>query len=144
MFEHSVEGLSPSGQAISSPPGSFLHVSESVSMRVDCEYPKGQRVKALKVGSTAVMIPPRTDPNIRYRVGMISYLSAGGDGYSAAFGNAGSDPNRNPVQSRKLGGVDSNIVGGYMHATYSSDARPLKEAERIELDNCAVPARPPR
>lgn len=144
MFEHSVEGLSPSGQPISSPSGGFLHVSESVSLRVDCEYPKGQRVKALKVGSTTVPLPPRTDPNIRYRVGMISYLSTGGDGYGPIFGTAGTDPSRNPVQSRKLGGVDSNIVAGYMRTAYSSDAHPLVEAERIQLDNCAQPPRPTR
>ncbi|MFL5350018.1 MAG: 5'-nucleotidase C-terminal domain-containing protein [Hyalangium sp.] len=144
MFEHSVESLSPSGQPISSPPGSFLHVSESISMRVDCEYPRGQRVKALKVGSTVVPLPPRTDPTIRYRVGMISYLINGGDNYGPIFGNAGKDAARNPVQSRKLGGVDSNIVGEYMRTAYSSEAHPLREAQRIQLDNCALPPRPTR
>jgi 5'-nucleotidase/UDP-sugar diphosphatase len=144
MFEHSVEALSPAGQPISSPPGSFLHVSETVTLRVDCEYPRGQRVKALKVGSTTVPLPPRTDPSIRYRVAMTSFLLDGGDGYGTIFGTAGEDAARNPVKSRKLGGVDSNIAGSYMQTAYASEARPLREAQRILLDNCALPPRPSR
>jgi 2',3'-cyclic-nucleotide 2'-phosphodiesterase (5'-nucleotidase family) len=144
MFEHSVGGLLPSGQTIGSPPGGFLHVSESTQLRVDCEYPRGQRVRELKVGGTAVILPPRTDPIVRYRVAMPNFLLNGGDGYGPIFGNAGTNPDRNPVQSRKLQGVDSKIAGAYMKATYPSDARPLVTAERIVFVNCAKPVRPTR
>ena len=142
MFEHAVGDLVPSAQPISSAPGGFLHVSGSTTLRVDCEYPRGQRVKAIKIGSTTVPLPPRTDSTPRYRVAMPSFLITGGDGYGAVFGNAGNNPVRNPVQSRKLGGVDSNIAAGYMRTTYSTEALPLKESPRIILDNCAQPTRP--
>jgi hypothetical protein len=142
MFERSAEELVPAGQPITAPPGAFLHVSESTTVRLDCEYPRGQRVKELKVGNTQVPLPPRTDDSIRYRVAMPSYLSDGGDGYGAIFGGASQDPARNPVQSRKLGGVDNNIVAGYMRTTYANEAHPLLEAQRIIFDNCAQPTRP--
>jgi len=144
MFEHSVGGLLQAGQPIGSPPGAFLHISESTTLRVDCEYPRGQRVRELSVGGTPVPLPPRTDAVARYRVAMPSFLLEGGDGYGPIFGNAGNDPARNPARSQKLGGVDSNIAGAYMKATYPTDARPLKEAERIVFENCAKPARPSR
>jgi 2',3'-cyclic-nucleotide 2'-phosphodiesterase (5'-nucleotidase family) len=144
MFEHSVGGLLPAGQPINSTPGAFLHVSESTSLRVDCEYPRGQRVRELTVGGTLVPLPPRTDNVARYRVAMPSFLLDGGDGYGPIFGNAGNDPARNPVRSQKLGGVDSNIAGAYMKATYPTEARPLREAGRILLENCAKPSRPSR
>jgi 2',3'-cyclic-nucleotide 2'-phosphodiesterase (5'-nucleotidase family) len=144
MFEHSVGTLLPVGQPIISPSGAFLHVSESTTLRVDCEYPRGQRVREVTVNGAPVPLPPRTDNVARYRVAMTSFLLEGGDGYGPIFGNAGNDPARNPVRSQKLGGVDSNIAGAYMKATYPTDARPLKEAGRIVFENCAKPARPSR
>jgi 2',3'-cyclic-nucleotide 2'-phosphodiesterase (5'-nucleotidase family) len=144
MFEHSAGGLTPAGQAIGSPSGAFLHVSDSVRMRVDCEYPRGQRVRELSVDGTPVVLPPRTDPSVRYRVAMPNFLLNGGDGYGPIFGNAGANPDRNPVQSRKFQGVDSKIAGAYMKATYPGDARPLVTAERIVFVNCAKPTRPSR
>jgi 5'-nucleotidase / UDP-sugar diphosphatase len=144
MFEHSVGGLLQAGQPISSPSGAFLHVSDSTTLRVDCEYPRGQRVRELTVAGTPVPLPPRTDNVARYRVAMTSFLLEGGDGYGPIFGNAGKDPARNPVRSQKLQGVDSNIAAAYMKATYSTEAQPLKEAGRIVFENCARPARPSR
>jgi 2',3'-cyclic-nucleotide 2'-phosphodiesterase (5'-nucleotidase family) len=144
MFEHSAGGLTPAGQPLVSPPGAFLHVSESTQMRVDCEYPRGQRIRELSVGGTPVVLPPRGDPIVRYRVAMPSFLLTGGDGYGPIFGNAGTNPDRNPVQSRKFQGVDSKIAAAYMRATYPSDARPLLTAERIVFVNCAKPTRPTR
>jgi 2',3'-cyclic-nucleotide 2'-phosphodiesterase (5'-nucleotidase family) len=144
MFEHSVGSLYQAGQPLSSPAGAFLHVSESTLLRVDCEYPRGQRVRGLSVGGLPVPLPPRTAPEVRYRVAMPSFLLNGGDGYGPIFGNAGTSPDRNPVQTRKLGGVDSQIAGAYMKAAYSTDARPLREAERIVFENCAKPTRPTR
>lgn len=142
MFERSAGLLVPSSQPIANPGGGFLHVSESVTLRVDCEYPVGQRVRELKIGTTTVPLPPRTDPSRQYRVAMPSFLIDGGDGYGAIFGNAGRDPSRNPSQSRKLGGVDSNIAAGYMRTAYASEAAPLREAQRIIFENCAQPTRP--
>jgi 5'-nucleotidase / UDP-sugar diphosphatase len=142
MFERSVSTLVLAGQPITSPSGGFLHVSGSTSLRVDCEYPVGQRVRELKIGSATVPLPPRTDPSQQYRVAMPSFLINGGDGYGAIFGNAGKDPARNPAQSRKLGGVDSNIAAGYMRTSYASEAVPLREAQRILFENCAQPTRP--
>ncbi|WP_224242718.1 5'-nucleotidase C-terminal domain-containing protein [Hyalangium gracile] len=144
MFERSAGELVPAGQPITSPSGGFLHVSESTTLRVDCEYPRGQRVRALTIGGNPVVLPPRTDASRQYRVAMPSFLINGGDGYGAIFGNAGKDPARNPAQSRKLGGVDSNIVAGYMRTSYATEARPLREAQRIIFENCAQPTRPSR
>ncbi|HYH98283.1 5'-nucleotidase [Hyalangium sp.] len=144
MFEHSVGALLPAGQPVPNPSGAFLHVSESTTLRVDCEYPRGQRVRELTVGGTPVPLPPRGDAVARYRVGMTSFLLGGGDGYGPIFGTAGQDPARNPVYSQKEGGVDSNIVAAYMRATYPTEARPLREAERIVFENCARPVRPTR
>lgn len=144
MFEHSVSALYPAGQPISSPSGAFLHVSEGTSLRVDCGFNKGQRVRELSINSTAVPLPPRTDNVTRYRVATTSFLLEGGDGYGPIFKNAGNEPARNPVRSQKFGGVDSNIAGGYMQATYGTEARPLKEAGRIIFENCAKPTRPSR
>lgn len=144
MFEHSVSTLLTAGQPISSPSGAFLHVSDSTTLRVDCEYPRGQRVRELTVNGTPVPLPPRTDEVARYRVGMPSFLLEGGDGYGTIFKNAGSDPARNPLRSQKFGGVDSNIVSAYMKATYATEARPLREAGRIVFENCAKPTRPTR
>ncbi len=144
MMEHSVGSLIPAGQPIPTPFGGFLHVSESTTVRVDCERPRGQRVVEMKVGSRTVQLPPRTDPSIRYRVAIPDFLLNGGDGYGPIFANAGTDPSRNPVSSQKLGGVDSNIAAAYMKATYPGQARPLMEAERILFENCALPPRPSR
>ncbi|MBN1208612.1 MAG: 5'-nucleotidase C-terminal domain-containing protein [Myxococcaceae bacterium] len=143
MFEHSVGSLTPAGQPIPTPFGGFLHVSESTTLRVDCEYPRGQRVRELLVNGSPVPLPPRTDPSARYRVAMPDFLLNGGDGYGPIFGSAGQDPDRNPVQARKLSGVDSNIAAAYMKATYP-EARPLLEAGRITFLNCAKPLRPSR
>ncbi|MDY7228317.1 5'-nucleotidase [Hyalangium rubrum] len=142
MMEHSVGSLFPEGQPIGTPFGGFLHVSESTTVRVDCGRPRGQRVLAMQVGNRAVQLPPRA--NVFYRVAMADFLLQGGDGYGPIFAGAGQDPARNPVQSRKLGGVDSNIASAYMKSVYSSDARPLREASRIVFENCARPSRPTR
>lgn len=142
MMEHSVGSLIPAGQPIPTPFGGFLHVSESTTVRVDCERPRGQRVLAMTVGNRTVQLPPRAD--VRYRLAAPDFLLEGGDGYGPIFAGASKDPARNPVQSRKLGGVDANIAAAYMKATYSSETRPLKEAGRIIFENCAKPLRPSR
>jgi 5'-nucleotidase/UDP-sugar diphosphatase len=144
MFEHSVGALYPVGQPISSPSGAFLHVSEGTSMRVDCEFPRGQRLRELTVNGAPVPLPPRTDDAARYRVAMPSFLLEGGDGYGTIFKNAGNEPARNPVRAQKFGGVDSNIASAYMRAVYGTEARPLKEAGRVVFENCAKPTRPSR
>jgi 5'-nucleotidase/UDP-sugar diphosphatase len=142
MMEHSVSNLIPAGQPIATTFGGFLHVSESTTVRVDCERPRGQRVLAMTVGTRVVQRPARED--VFYRLAAPDFLLGGGDGYGPIFANASADPARNPVQSRKLGGVDSNIAAAYMKAAYSSEARPLKESPRIVFENCAIPPRPSR
>ncbi|QSQ14948.1 5'-nucleotidase C-terminal domain-containing protein [Myxococcus landrumensis] len=142
MMEASVGSLYREGQLIASPSGAFLQVSEGTSMHVDCARPEGERVRALKVGDVSVPLPPREDASIRYRVAMPSFLLEGGDGYGAVFGNAGKDPDRNPVQARKLGGTDANIASAYMREKYPTPDRALSEAPRITFENCALPARP--
>ncbi|NNB93559.1 5'-nucleotidase C-terminal domain-containing protein [Corallococcus exiguus] len=142
LFEHSVETLALEGQAILSPSGAFLHVSDGTSMRVDCARPAGQRVAELRVRGRAVSIPARDDASIRYRVAMSTFLLSGGDGYGGILGNAGQDPDRNPVTARKLGGTDANIAAAYMKSTYPSPVQALKEAPRIVFANCARPSRP--
>lgn len=144
MMEHSVAGLSAAGQSITAPPGFFLHLSEGSSLRVDCERPTGQRVVALTVNGRQVSIPARTDPAIRYRVAMSSFILDGGDGYGSILGNAGKDPSRNPVTSRKNGGSDVNITAAYMRETYPSEAKSLREAPRVVFEHCALPPRPGR
>lgn len=139
MLEHSVENLFPASQAITSPSGAFMHISEGSSLRVDCERLRGQRVTELTVGGRTVSIPARTDASIRYRVAMSSFILDGGDGYGTILGNAGKDPDRNPVASRKLGGSDARITAAYMKTAYPSEAQPLKKAERIVFVNCAKP-----
>lgn len=142
MMEHSVSGLIPAGQPIATTFGGFLHVSESTTVRVDCERPRGQRVLSMTVGSRVVQRPARAD--VFYRLAAPDFLLEGGDGYGPIFANASADPARNPVQSRKLGGVDANIAAAYMKARYSSEALPLKESPRIVFENCAIPPRPSR
>lgn len=144
MFEHSVGSLTHAGQPLAPPPGSFLQISESARLRVDCEYPRGQRVRELSIGGARVVLPPRADANVRYRVAMPNFLLNGGDGYGPIFGNAGTNPDRNPVQSQKFQGVDSQIAAAYLKATYPNEAQPLREAERIIFENCAKPTRPTR
>jgi 5'-nucleotidase / UDP-sugar diphosphatase len=154
MLEHSVGGLFREEESIVSPSGSFLHVSEGTTLRVDCALPKGQRVVGLTLtkreGGTEqvveVPLPPREDPSIRYRVAMPDFILKGGDGYGAILGDAGKDPSRNPAQARTLEGLatDARLTEAYMRANYPSEARALREAQpaRIELLNCARPARP--
>lgn len=142
LFEHAVETLTVEGQAIVSPSGAFLHVSDGTTLRVDCARPAGQRVKELRVKGRAVSLPARDDASIRYRVAMSTFLLEGGDGYGGILGNAGQDPDRNPVQARKLGGTDANITAAYMKSTYPSPVQALKEAPRVVFDNCARPSRP--
>ncbi|XXF75265.1 5'-nucleotidase [Myxococcaceae bacterium GXIMD 01537] len=143
MMEHSVGGLFPAGQAIAFPSGVFLHISSGSTMRVDCERPKGQRVREMTVNGRKVSIPARADASIRYRVALPSFILGGGDGYGAILGDAGKDPARNPVTSRKNGGSDANITAAYMRATYT-EQNPLRESPRIVFENCAVPSRPGR
>ncbi|MFP2963974.1 5'-nucleotidase C-terminal domain-containing protein [Myxococcus sp. 1LA] len=142
MMELSVKALYPAGQTIASPSGAFLHLSEGSSMRVDCNAEENQRVRELTVGGVAVQIPPREDPSIRYRVAMNAFLLEGGDGYSAALGSAGQNPDRNPVQARKLGGTEANLASAYMREKHPTPVQALREEPRITFQNCALPARP--
>ncbi|MCP3103504.1 5'-nucleotidase C-terminal domain-containing protein [Myxococcus sp. K15C18031901] len=142
MLEASVASLYGAGQSITSPSGAFLQVSEGTKVRVDCERPAGSRVVALEVDGATVALPPRQDASIRYRVAMPSFLLEGGDGYGAVFGNAGQDPNRNPVQARKLGGTDANIASAYMREKYPTTVQALTVHPRVEFVNCALPAGP--
>jgi len=142
MMERSVESLTQEGQPIVTTFGGFLHVSESTTVRVDCSRLRGQRVVEMTVGSRVVQRPARAD--VFYRLAAPDFLLGGGDGYGPIFGTASKDPSRNPVQSRKLGGVDSNIAAAYMKSTYSTEARPLKESTRLVFENCALPPRPSR
>jgi len=143
MFEHSVEALFPTGQSIISPPGTFLQVSDGVSLRVDCSRPAGQRVQGLTVKGRTVSLPPRTDPSVRYRVAMSGYLAQGGDGYGAIFKDAASDVTRNPVTARAAEGraTDVSLTEAYMKAHYDSADTALIEQGRIVFEKCA---RPPR
>ncbi|WP_426752776.1 5'-nucleotidase C-terminal domain-containing protein [Myxococcus sp. Y35] len=142
MMELSVGALYLEGQSIASPSGAFLHVSEGSSLRVDCSRPRGARVRELTVAGRAVPLPPREDASIRYRVAMNAYILDGGDGYGAVLGNAGKDPDRNPVQARKLGGTDANITSAYMKAKHPTPVQALMEEQRVVFENCALPARP--
>ncbi|AEI67870.1 5'-nucleotidase C-terminal domain-containing protein [Corallococcus macrosporus] len=143
MMEKSVEALYPAGQVIASPSGAFLHLSQGSSMRVDCGAQGGApRVTALTVNDVPVPIPARTDPSIRYRVAMNAYLLDGGDGYGEALGNAGQNPDRNPVQARKLGGTEANLASAYMREKHPTPVQALREEPRITFQNCALPARP--
>jgi 5'-nucleotidase / UDP-sugar diphosphatase len=150
MLERSVEGLSPEGQPILSPPGGFLHVSEGTTVRVDCMRPRGQRLVELTLPDrkggppVRVPLPARTEPSIRYRVAMSSFILQGGDGYGAILGDAGKDPSRNPVQARTPEGMatDANLTERYMRSTHPSEATALREANRIIFDRCARPSRP--
>jgi 2',3'-cyclic-nucleotide 2'-phosphodiesterase (5'-nucleotidase family) len=144
MMEHSVEALYLEGQAIVSPSGAFLHVSEGTSLTVDCSRPKGQRVTLLKVNTKTVSLPPRTDPSIRYRVAMPNYILNGGDGYGAILGDVGKDPARNPVTALKETGTDADLTAGYMRQKYSTETQPLSEDGRILFQHCAKPLRPVR
>ncbi|RKH33455.1 hypothetical protein D7Y13_27530 [Corallococcus praedator] len=142
LFEHSVATLAQEGQAIVSPSGAFLQVSDGTTLRVDCARPAGQRVKELRVRGRTVSVPAREDASIRYRVAMSAFVLEGGDGYGSILGNAGQDPDRNPVQARRLGGTDTNLTAAYMKDTYPSPVQALKEAPRVVFENCARPARP--
>ncbi|MFP2932752.1 5'-nucleotidase C-terminal domain-containing protein [Pyxidicoccus sp. 3LG] len=142
MLEHSVGSLYREGQEIASPSGAFLHVSAGSSLRVDCAMPRGQRVRELTVGGRALTLPPSEDPSVRYRVAMPTFILEGGDGYGAALGNAGKDPDRNPVQARKVGGTDANLTSAYMKEKYPTPVQALVEEPRVVFVNCALPARP--
>ena len=144
MFEHAVETLTPAGQAILSPPGAFLQVSDGTTLSVDCERPAGSRVVALQVNTRTVSLPARTDPSIRYRVAMVGYLLQGGDGYGAIFKDAATDLSRNPVTASAAEGkaTDANLTETYMRAHYRTESPGLREANRITFLHCARPARP--
>ncbi|MCP3065216.1 5'-nucleotidase C-terminal domain-containing protein [Myxococcus sp. K38C18041901] len=142
MMENSVGSLYREGELIASPSGAFLHLSEGTTMHVNCASPRGQRVEALTVNGQPVPLPPRDDESIRYRVAMPSFLLGGGDGYGEAFGNAGQNPDRFPVQARKLGGTDANITSAYLRERHPSPEQSLTEKPRITFSNCARPARP--
>ncbi|PTL77246.1 5'-nucleotidase C-terminal domain-containing protein [Vitiosangium sp. GDMCC 1.1324] len=144
MFEHSVEALTPQGQAIVSPSGAFLHVSQGTSLRVDCERPAGNRVVELKVNERTVPLPPRTDASIRYRVAMPDFLLGGGDGYGTIFKDAAKDLSRNPVTATAADGkaTDANLTEAYMRVNYPSETQALREAGRVVFVNCAQPGRP--
>ncbi|WAM23379.1 5'-nucleotidase C-terminal domain-containing protein [Myxococcus sp. NMCA1] len=142
MMELSVGALYLEGQSIASPSGAFLHVSEGSSLRVDCAQPRGSRVRELTVGGVPVELPPRDDTSIRYRVAMNAYILEGGDGYGAALGNAGQNPDRNPVQVRRLGGMEANLASAYMKTKHPTPVQALREQSRVVFQNCALPARP--
>ncbi|WP_434379921.1 5'-nucleotidase C-terminal domain-containing protein [Melittangium boletus] len=143
MFERSVSALFPANQSIISPPGTFLQVSDGVSLRVDCARPAGQRVQELTIGRRTVSLPPSSSASIRYRVAMSGYLAQGGDGYGAIFKDAASDVSRNPVTARGETGraTDVSLSEAYMKSRYGSEDRPLVAQGRIIFQNCARPTR---
>ncbi|AKQ65626.1 5'-nucleotidase [Myxococcus hansupus] len=144
LMEHSVGALYRAGESIASPSGAFLHVSEGTSLSVDCSRPRGSRVVSMRVGARQVELNPALNAvsGLRYRVAMNAYLLDGGDGYGTVLGNAGKDPDRNPVQARMLGGTEANITSAYMKTKHPTPVQALQEEQRIVFQNCELPARP--
>lgn len=144
MFEHSVEKLFPTASPIVSPAGSFLQVSQEVSMDVDCALAPLSRVVRLRVNNVDVQKPARPFSEVKYRVAMPAFLLGGGDGYTMLAGK-GTDPSRNPTQAQRFGGIDSNITAAYLkQSAFNATVEAGFQVEsRVKLANCAAPVRPP-
>ncbi len=143
MFEHSAERLFATGTPIVSPAGSFLQVSQEVSMDIDCSKSSGARVSNLKIGAQTLQRPGRAFPGLKFRAAMPAFVLGGGDAYTMLAGK-GTDPARNPKQAQRFGGVDSHITGAYLKQSALNTAieQGLKAEPRVRFTNCAVPTRP--
>ena len=138
VFEHSAERLFPVGTPIASPAGSFLQVSKEVQLVIDCSQPAGMRVTSLKINGEAVQRPGRI--NKRFRVALTAFL-LGGDGYTR-LAAPGKDPDRNPTQAQRFGGVDSNITADFLRKTYLKDPGLKVDPLRVDMQNCTKAVRP--
>lgn len=144
MFEHSAERLFTAPAPIASPAGSFLQVSQEVSLTIDCSRPPLDRVTSLSIGGQAIVKPGRSIDQRRLRMASSSFIVAGGDGYSMLAGK-GTDPTRNPANAQRAGGIDSNIAAAYLkQSAFNStvEAGFSVEPGRVVLMNCSVPTRP--
>lgn len=144
MFEHSAERLFASPAPINSPAGSFLQVSGSVQVSIDCSRAPLDRVTSLRINGQAVQRPGRPLSQVKYRMASSSFIVAGGDGYSMLAGK-GTDPARNPSNAQRAGGIDSNIAAAYLRQSRFNGT--VEEGLRVDparmtLTNCSVPARP--
>ncbi len=138
VMEHSVERLFTDPAPIISPAGSYLQLSKEVAMTIDCTKPPLSRITSLKIKGEAVQRPGRV--NKRYRVALSAFLLGGGDGYTMLAG-PGKDPDRNPAQAQRFGGVDSNIAADYLRTHKLTD--PLKvDPLRIDATMCSKAVRP--
>ena len=138
VFEHSAERLFPVGTPIASPAGSFLQLSKEVELVIDCSKPPGMRVSSLKIKGEVVERPGRV--NKRFRVGLTAFL-LGGDGYTM-LAAPGKDPDRNPAQAQRFGGVDSNITADFLRHTYLTAPGLKVDPLRIDMQNCTKATRP--
>lgn len=144
MFEHSVERLYPDSQAIAAPAGSFLQVSDSVELHVDCALDAGSRVTSLKIGGATLNRPGRPITQQAFRVATSDYILKGSDGYTMLEG-VRDDASRNPSTAQRFAGIDSNIAAAFLKQSPFNAAveEGFKvDASRITFANCAVPARP--
>lgn len=144
MFEHSAERLFTAPAPVSSPAGSFLQVSQEVSLTIDCARPPLDRVTALSIGGQAIVKPGRSIDQRRLRMATSSFIVAGGDGYSMLAGKD-TDATRNPANAQRAGGLDSNIAAAYLkQSAFNStvEAGFKVEPARVVLMNCSVPTRP--
>lgn len=144
MFEHSAERLFASPAPISSPAGSFLHVSKEVSLAIDCSRPPLDRVTSIKINGETLQKPGRGVELKKYRVASSSFIISGGDGYSMLAGK-GTDSTRNPSNAQRAGGIDSNITALYLRGSdfnKTVEAGFAVEPGRIVFTNCSVPTRP--
>ena len=111
---------------------------------VDCSQPAGKRVQELRVNDREVVLPARSDPSIRYRVAMVSYLAGGGDGYGTIFKDAATDLSRNPVTASSAEGkaTDAILTEAYMRAHHATEAQGLQVSGRVVFVNCNRPVQP--
>ncbi|MBX7102009.1 MAG: 5'-nucleotidase C-terminal domain-containing protein [Myxococcaceae bacterium] len=142
MFEHSLERLVSTGNQISSPAGQFLQVSKEVSFEADCSKAPGTRLTSLTIKGVAVPLPMGNTTR-KWRVAASAFVFGGGDGYSMLVAPA-KDPDRNPAQAQRFGGVDSNVAADYLRRTFNADAASGVKLDggRAKLNNCAVPGPP--
>ncbi len=138
IFEHSAERLFPAPTPIASPAGSFLQVSKEIELVIDCAQAPGMRVTALKIKGEVIQRPGRV--NKRFRVALTAFL-LGGDGYLMLTG-LGKDPDRNPAQAQRFGGVDSNITADYLRHTWLSAPGLVVDKARVTLNGCTQAVRP--
>jgi 2',3'-cyclic-nucleotide 2'-phosphodiesterase (5'-nucleotidase family) len=144
MFEHSAERLFTAPAPIVSPAGSFLQVSDSVAMTIDCSRPALDRVTALSINGVALQKPGRTIEQRKLRMATSSFIIAGGDGYTMLAGK-GTDPSRNPANAQRAGGIDSNIAAAYLKQSefnQTVEAGFRVDTGRITFMNCSQPTRP--